>query len=436
MRHSGIRHSKLKTYAQNLSWSILGIALMGFAPSVILVVISRLGTEEALGQYSIALALVTPVMAATMMQLRGLQSTDAKNHFHFRDYLTLRLVSNTVAIVIVSIVAVITRQTAVGFVLVLLITFSQVGKATSDIYTGFFQLNERHDLLSQTRILLAISMVAGFVIGMGLSGNVIVGALLSGIAAHVPLMIHSIPNYRRLVASEEDSTFPVTFDKQRQTKLFFQALPLAIVALMIALSVNLPYYLLALFSSVEEIGRFAALAVILTVTSTMGAPVSQILAPQFARLFATNEKQKFVRLLVLSELSIALLWAIGMVVVFLFGSQVMSAVYATDFSSNRNTIVWLAVAGGLRLCASFVGITITVGRVLYPQIVTNALDILVLAITGLILIPDFGITGAAIATAVASLNHLVANSYLLIQFLRSWHTPKSTDLLNAEGGTV
>jgi hypothetical protein len=66
-----------------------------------LVVFAKLGTPEMLGQFALGLAVVSPVITLTNLQLQQVQATDARQQYQFGDYLALRLITTPLAIVVI-----------------------------------------------------------------------------------------------------------------------------------------------------------------------------------------------------------------------------------------------------------------------------------------------------------------------------------------------
>ena len=53
-------------------------------------VLAKLGTPEMVGQFTLGLAITTPLIMFTNLQLRAVQATDASRQYKFGDYFALR----------------------------------------------------------------------------------------------------------------------------------------------------------------------------------------------------------------------------------------------------------------------------------------------------------------------------------------------------------
>lgn len=77
----------------NFSWTIMGNVVYSGTQWGILVLLARLGNPEAVGQFSLGLAITAPIMLFASLQLRAVQATDARLQFQFRDYAGLRILN-------------------------------------------------------------------------------------------------------------------------------------------------------------------------------------------------------------------------------------------------------------------------------------------------------------------------------------------------------
>ena len=79
----------------------MGNVVYGGCQWGILIVLAKLGSPEMVGQFSLGLAVVAPVIMLANLQLRAVQATDAKGEYLFGHYLGLRLITTALAVVVV-----------------------------------------------------------------------------------------------------------------------------------------------------------------------------------------------------------------------------------------------------------------------------------------------------------------------------------------------
>ena len=86
---------------RNFAWTFVGNAFYAGSRWLIIMILAKLNTVELVGQYSLAIAVITPVMAFTDLQLGTVMITDVHNEKTFKEYLTLRFITTFIAIIII-----------------------------------------------------------------------------------------------------------------------------------------------------------------------------------------------------------------------------------------------------------------------------------------------------------------------------------------------
>src|SRR5215203_1463425 len=89
------------TLRRNFSWSFAGNVLYAAAQWGMLAILAKMGSPEMVGQFALGLAVTAPVIMFTNLNLEAVQATDARHQYRFGDYLALRLVGSTLALVVI-----------------------------------------------------------------------------------------------------------------------------------------------------------------------------------------------------------------------------------------------------------------------------------------------------------------------------------------------
>src|SRR5438552_1829564 len=89
----------------NICWSLVGNIVYATCQWIALIVLAKLGSAEAVGQFALGLALTAPIMLFANLQLAALQATDAAREYRFGHYLALRLVTTGLGLAVIACVA-------------------------------------------------------------------------------------------------------------------------------------------------------------------------------------------------------------------------------------------------------------------------------------------------------------------------------------------
>src|SRR4051794_13845152 len=152
---TGEKRAELSLRA-NFSWTFTGNVVYAACQWGILVVLAKLGSPEMVGQFALGLAVTAPVMQFTNLQLRAIQSTDAKSEFSLRDYLGLRLITTIVALLVIIGIAVVANYRQETLLVILFVGLAKGFESISEIFYGQLQQCERMDRIAISMIIKGI----------------------------------------------------------------------------------------------------------------------------------------------------------------------------------------------------------------------------------------------------------------------------------------
>ena len=176
----------------NFSWTLAGNVVYAACQWTMLVAIAKLGSPEMVGQFAVASALIVPVLMFLNLQLRAVEATDAKGAYRLTDYLGLRLMTTTIALGVIGLLAS-TRRWEVLWV-ILAVGAAKAVDSLSDILYGLLQQHERMDRVACSMMIrgpLGLAALAGVLM---LTGRVAWAALAMAAAWLLVLLAYDLPN--------------------------------------------------------------------------------------------------------------------------------------------------------------------------------------------------------------------------------------------------
>jgi O-antigen/teichoic acid export membrane protein len=377
----------------------------------ILVVFTKLGRPEMVGQFTLGLAVTAPIFMLTNLQLRQIQATDAKQLYQFRDYLGLRLLCSQLAVWAVAAIALLSGYRWETLMVLVCLGLAKGLESVSDICYGFFQKYERMD-----RIALSLMMrgpLALLLLGLGvwLSGSAIGGVLGMTFAWGVVLVGHDLTHALRLLDSEGLSRSSRRIDLGQLKPnwnlvklwpLVRLALPLGLVMMLSSLSSNLPNYFMISSLGERELGIFNAIAYLMVAGNIIVGALGDSASPRLAKYYASGDRAAY-SLLLLQLVGIGLgLGAVAVAIASVGGGTLLSLLYSPDYAERKALFVALMVAAGIQYVASFLGYGLTAARYFRIQVPLLLTTTLSLAIACFWLIPSQGLMGAAFALILAA----------------------------------
>lgn len=431
---TGVLSPQVRGTVQTLSlrrstvWTGAGDAVYTMCQWGLLVVLARLGTPEMVGQFALALAVTAPVVIFSSLGLRPLQSTDAQHQFAFGDYLTLRLIMNTVALGVIILIALQYRVDTAATILV--VGVAKCVEAVSDVYFGLLQKHERMDWIAISHCLKGVFSLFAFASGFLLFGTVFgaSGGLL--LAWSIVLIIYDIRKGRTILALTQSSlrVTPVSRSLQIRTLLSL-AVPLGVGSMFLSLNSSLPRYFIERYWGEGSLGIYAGMAYVTMAMGMLVNSVGQSLSPRLSQYWAAGSLRSFSELLGKFALFATVWGLLGIVVAFAGAEKILTLLYGDTFADHSQTFVWLMAVAAIAHVSSVCGYAMTAARIIRSQSVQFACVAVVGLIGSLILIPRYGLNGAAWSFGASLFAQLILSFFCLsiVMFRRVQQSKNSAD---------
>ena len=408
----------------NFSWMLVANVVYAGCQWGMLSVVAKLGTPAMVGQFVLALAVTTPVMALCTLQLRTVLATDAKKlDFQFGDYLALRLATTTLALVGIGGICLVSGYRPEVVLIIAVAAISAAVDSISDIVHGRLQQRERMDRIAQSLMIKGFLALPGLAVAILITGQVIYAIAAIAVARLGVLIVWDLPRAAGVSRSE---TASATADRcewdslsprwvpRRMITLFLLSLPLGLVMMLISLSNNVPRYFIEHYLGEASLGIFGAIAYLGLVGKTAVGALGQSATPRLAQHFASGNRAAFGSLLLKLCAIGALMGVAGVVITYFIGPLILNVAYGPEYARHNNILVWAMIAAGISYVASFVGYGITAARYFRVQIPLFAIVAAAAAAACWWLVPQHGLVGAVWALGVAALTQLVGSGLVVL----------------------
>src|SRR5450432_749008 len=118
----------------NFSWTFVGNIIYSGCQWAMLVVLAKLGNPEMVGQYGLALAVATPILALSSLQLRAVLTTDVTERVPFGEYLGLRLTTTVLSLMVIAAAPFVMHYRSDSMMVIWVIGIAQAIEMLSDLY--------------------------------------------------------------------------------------------------------------------------------------------------------------------------------------------------------------------------------------------------------------------------------------------------------------
>ena len=401
----------------NFAWVVSGNAVYAFCQWGMIIALAKFGNSLMVGQFSLGLAVVTPVLMLSNLNLRAVQATDAQRQFRFAEYLRLRLASTLAGLAIIAAIVRFGAYENRTAAVILALALAKAIETLSDIHYGLFQLNDRLDQTGRSMILRGTLAVAALTGGLYFTHSVFFGCIWVAVAWVVTLLVFDVRRGRRMVAYTESRAETEPSGRPRRIRLLFLALPLGIVTTIASITFHMPRYFIYARMGEHELGIFSALAYATASLTLVGDSLATSAVPRLARLYAGGRLGEYRTLLLRLVALGGAIGLAGLAVVHCIGARLLTIFYNADYAAHSRIFTALMGAAALHFAASMLTSGITSARYFRIQVPLYALVAASTAWGCARWIPAQGLAGAALGVTFGAAVRLLLAAAVVLYLL-------------------
>lgn len=380
----------------NIGWSAIGNAAYYGFQYIFLILLAKLTTQFQVGQYSLALSIAAPIYALTGMHLRAFIATECDSKYKFSDYLSARMFMSGSGIIIVFMISFFWIDNHTTKIVAIIIGISKAIESLSDIYYGLFQKNQRMNNVAISMILRGAFSCFFSILILYLTNNLILACLCLILVWGGVLFFYDM-------RKSHEMNNKVVLTNKKIIQLITRAYPMAIAMLLGSLFLLVPRYLLQHYFGESKVGLFSALFNLAFLISLIGGVIAQAISPRL-RISFKDKRPILQPILALPAGAIILCGTIAFIIIKFYGNQVISLLYTPEYAKQNESMLLLIIVGVvLGVNAIFDYALIAQGE-FKKRVIINLISLLIVASLGVILIPQNGLYGAAIALLISSLS--------------------------------
>jgi O-antigen/teichoic acid export membrane protein len=402
----------------NFAWVLSGNVIYAACQWGMIVALAKLGSSFMVGQFSLGLAIATPVLMFSNLHLRAVQATDAMRLYSFAEYLQLRIFMTSIAIVAIAGIAWFENYERRTAMVILAVALAKGIETLSDIHYGLFQLNDRLDQTGRSMMLRGAFSVVALGAGLYLTRDVFWGCVGLALVWLAALLLFDFRHVRPFLATSEEFSYTRTLAGfwrlghglagfQRQWNLARLAVPLGIMTTLASINLNMPRYFIQSRMGEDQLGIFSALAYATVALTLVSDSLGNCAIPRLSRLYAEGRHAEFRAVLLKLSVIGGVLGLAGLVVAKLMGKQLLTVFYSREYAAGSQLFVVLMFATAIHCVAGMLTSGILSARCFAIQVPIFAAVAATSALACYWLIPTSGLSGGAMAMVIGSVVRLI-----------------------------
>ena len=183
-----------RKYFKDLFWNTLGVSLNSFLIMLLLIVITRINGIKISGYFSFAFSFCAIIQTITTYGGRNYQTSDIDNKIDDNSYLSTKVITTIIGIIISIIYFLIFKQAKETILFILLIMVIKIIETFSDVFYAVLQKNNQLDVVGKS---YALKNIIGFIVFTAIDyfTNDIILSITGMIAINILLFI--VYDYRK-----------------------------------------------------------------------------------------------------------------------------------------------------------------------------------------------------------------------------------------------
>ena len=414
-------HAKpsIPCFRTHFAWTLAGNVVYAACQWMMLVAMTKVCAPAEVGIFALGLAVTAPVLMLANLQLRSVQATDARDSFRFKEYLALRLFTTGLALVVILLLAAEPSRSIGVSTVIAVIGLSKCFEAMSDVLQGYLQRHERMTVIARSMMFKGLTSILFLYIAVSIQPTAFAAASGACFGSALTLLIYDWPVTSRL-RSEHRRSEPErpSEARTRLVVLAWLALPLGVVQGLVSLSANIPRYYLERFEGPRDLGIYSALASLIIAGQTVVSALGNVASPRLARLFSEGKVTEY-RKLFLKMMAVGVVLGLaGIGASVGLGRPLLKLLFRPEYAAYNDVLVLLMAAGTVAYLAWFAGFGLTAAREFRSQIPLLGTVCLAAWMASDLLIPRYGVHGAAGALIISMGVQLMGATIILLRIDR------------------
>lgn len=397
-------------------WLISGNFAFAFSQWIILILFSHMAGQEYLGQYSLALAIVSPIFAISNLQLRPLYILDrnGKKNYEYSDFYYLRIFLGILGLIFCLILGLFTEN--ILFPIIFIVSCLKLFEVYSDIVYAYYNAHNQTKLIGKSLLIKGILSVLAVLVGLYFF-NFYISLLLYLL---IYAIIWQFVDYYYILETQEIKKAR----KKINLTIVKLALPMGLSLGILTLQTNLPRLFVGYYVGIEIAGVFTVLSYFTVVGSILINSICQYFSPKLVVSWNRNygEFQKTVTVMI--GISI-LLGVVAIFISYFFGRFTLGLIYGKSYQIYVHELNLVMISGMVIYICTSLGYILTSIGFLKNQFFLFLFTLLCNIMLLYYLVPSYGMIGGVYSIiGTYTLQILVVAIIFIFYVNKKWGCPR------------
>lgn len=407
---------------RNMIWNAAGNLIYLGCQWLVTVLVTNLGAFHDAGILSVAMSVSATFQTVAMFGIRNFQVSDVEKKYTDTCYVGFRALTCAAAMVACMVFSLVSGYRGEQLLSIFLFMLFRLAENFSDVLHGIAQKNERLDIAGKSFAIKGVGLLAVFLAGYRLSGNLNVGLLCMALFSCGSTLLYDLLATRRL------SDFHVAEKGTRWLSLAGETAPLCVYLFLSSAMTTVPKLILERQCGEEILGAYSSIfAPALLIQAAMGYiynPFAQMLAERRA----ASDRTGFLKLSCKLTGAITVIAVLMVVAAHFLGEPLLALIFGDAIRPYAYLLIPILVAVSLTAFFAFLCMLAIVLRSFGWLLISCAAGfVFCIAFTGAF-ISHFSVNGTSYSLIAAmSLASLILTVGILVRLFFSTYQKMKKD---------
>ncbi len=386
-------------------WNTIGLTLNAFTSLFFLVIVNRINGVNEAGVFTYSFSIACLFYVVALYFNRVYQVSDVKKRFSNNQYITNRLITSSIVVLITILFVLINRFDFHKSVILLLLTIYKIFEAVSDCFHAFIQKGEQLYFVGKSLAYKAVIGVMGFLILDILTKSILISITWLLVVNLFGLFVE-IHRYKKMYNVQYNMELTNTI------ALLKAALPLFAFSFLNIYLNNSQKYILEYFMSEE----FQTILGIIIMPATMLSLCGQyLIAPYLNSLskdFNSREYATFKKMFLNINVVFIGLNVFFLLIAFFLGIPVLNIVYGINLNQYKLPFMIIIIGAVFYALSTTISNALVIMNKNKEQLIVFIISSIITTTTSISLIKNYGILGASIGYFITMICHFVLSFIL------------------------
>ena len=418
---------------KSILYNSIGSFTYLFCQWIITFIVVWIAGYKTAGILSLAMTVSTTYTVIASFNMRNYQASDIKNKFSEKTYITSRIITCLIALILTIIYSLIKQFKIYQLLCIIFYMIFKLSEALVDVIHGSLQKKWRFDIIGLSFFIRGLLTLILFTLTLLLSKNILLSIIIMMISTYIFIYFYDIKNYKK-----EYKNLGIT-NKNNIIKLLIICIPLVIYGFLFNYVSMYPKVTLENILGTKMLGYYSTVATPALIIQVACSFIFSPLVSHFAELYDKNKIKELKQIMNRTNILIIIIGITGILFSHFFANFFLTLLFGKEIAPYTYLFSGVIIVSTIIAIIWFLGTILTVIRDYKTLLLGAIISLLTSLILSKMMINKFNLNGVnytlIIAYSIQTIIYLISIYKLKKEDNNTICYVRSTSIINDSRAT-